>query len=150
MASPPFPQNAGDRKTSFVPLYPRPEKPVNHGQNAKHGQRMRYPLKTRDRRSAALSVTGSFATAIRAQRSPLRHGFAVPHFLWLLRLILSNCPPDSLTPGGRGKFSTALQGCTNLLALPPGELAFAKQMTERAPFRPYRGHKGSDFEGCVS
>ena len=53
--------------------------------------------------SRALSGIGFLAAVIRTQRSPLRHGFAAPHFLWLLRFILSNCPPDSLTPGGRGK-----------------------------------------------
>ena len=41
----------------------------------------------------------------KGEKRPLRHGFAVPQFLWLLRFLLSNCPPDSLTPKGRGKIS---------------------------------------------
>ena len=82
---------------------------------------------------------------MRARRSPFRHGLLCSRDEGANGALSAPvCALGHLSRRERQEGSAAIEGQRRPrpLALPLGELAFAKQMTERAPLRSLRGNEG--------
>ena len=82
---------------------------------------------------------------MRARRSPFRHGLLCSRDEGANGALSAPvCALGHLSRRERQEGSAVIVGQQRPrpLALPPGELAFAKQMTERAPLRSLRGNEG--------